>query len=274
MACRQPEGVLGSREQGAGGSVNDRFSLKGRVALVTGSSRGLGWEMARAFAQAGAHVAINGVDKGRAEARVAELKGAGLSAEAAAFDVTDARAGTAAVEALAARHGRLDILVSNAGQAVRKPLAAFTDEDWRFVLGSHLDAAFRLAREASKPMLRQRWGRIIVTASIMGQVARPTIPAYVAAKAGLMGMVKALAVELGPHGITCNAIAPGYFATDLNTALRNQPDFNAMVCNRTPLARWAEPHEIAGPALMLASDAGSYVNGHTLTVDGGLVASF
>lgn len=253
--------------------MDTMFSLAGRVALVTGSSRGLGWAMAQAFARAGAHVVINGIDPGRAEGRVAELTKAGLASSASPFDVTDAKACENAVSAIVGRHGRLDILVSNAGSAVRKPLAEFTDEDWRGVVASHLDAAFRLAREASHGMVRRRWGRIIFTASIMGQIARPSIPAYAAAKGGLMALAKALAVELGPHGITCNAIAPGYFATDLNKALRANADFNAMVQGRTPLARWAEPHEIAGPALMLASDAGSYVNGHTLTVDGGLIAA-
>src|SRR5262249_5015296 len=155
-----------------------------------------------------------------------------------------------------------------AGVQHRQALAEFATADWRRLLDSHLTAAFVLAREAGRGMASRGKGRIIITASMMGaRIARPGVPAYVAAKAGADGLTKALAVELGPKGVTCNALAPGYFATEMNTALVQNPEFTRMVSNRTPLGRWAEPSEIGGAAVFLASDAASYVNGHTLFVD-------
>ncbi|MEX2649891.1 MAG: SDR family oxidoreductase [Alphaproteobacteria bacterium] len=249
------------------------FALDGRVALVTGASRGLGWAMARGLARAGAHVVLNGRDAARLEARAAELEAEGRSASAAPFDVTDAKAAIAAVESVVATHGRLDILVNNAGIGVRAPLAEVTDASWQQVIDADLTACFRLAREAAKPMVARRWGRIVMNASIMAQIARPSIPAYVAAKGGLVALTRALAVELAPHNVTCNAIAPGYFATDMTETLRGQSAFDAMIKSRTPMGRWGDPDELAGPAVFLASEAASYVTGHTLTVDGGLVAA-
>ncbi len=249
------------------------FALDGRVALITGASRGLGWAMARGLARAGAHVVLNGRDAARLEARVAELATEGRFASAAPFDVTDAKAAVAAVETVVSSHGRLDILVNNAGFGVRAPLAEVTDESWQQVIDADLTACFRLAREAARPMVARRWGRIIMNASIMAQIARPTVPAYVAAKGGLVALTRALAVELAPHNVTCNAIAPGYFATDMTEPLRGQSAFDAMIKARTPMGRWGDPDELAGPAVFLASEAASYVTGHTLTVDGGLVAA-
>ncbi|MGH6720089.1 MAG: SDR family oxidoreductase [Alphaproteobacteria bacterium] len=253
--------------------MNTAFRLDGRVALVTGASRGLGRAMAEGLARAGAHVVLNGRDAATLDARMAEFRSAGLAASTAPFDVTDALAAVAAVASIAARHGRLDILVNNAGKVGRAPLAEFSDELWASVIDADLTACFRLAREAARPMVAARWGRIVNIASIMAQVARPTVVAYAAAKGGLVALTRALAVELAPHGVTCNAIAPGYFMTELTDPIRANPDFDAMVRARTPMGRWAEAAELAGPAVFLASDAASYVTGQVLTVDGGLVAA-
>lgn len=251
--------------------MNNLFSLQNQIVLITGASRGLGWAMAQAMAASGAHVVLNGRDRAVLEQRLETLTEAGQSASLAAFDVTDESAGSAAIADIVARHGRLDVLVANAGIQHRRSLSEFASADFQRVLDTNLTACFVLAREAAKPMQAQGAGRIIMTASIMCQVARPTVPAYIAAKGGIMALTKALAVELGPDGITCNAIAPGYFATEMNTALIEDAEFNAWVESRVPLRRWGRTEEIAGAAVFLASRAGSYVNGHVLTVDGGMV---
>jgi gluconate 5-dehydrogenase len=255
------------------GPAADLFSLAGKTALVTGSSRGLGWSIARGMARAGAHVAINARSQSEVAARVRELEGEGLSASAQAFDVADAEGATRAVAAMEAAHGRIDILVNNAGIAQRKPLAETSDADWQRVIEINLTACFRLARLASRAMLAQGSGRIIMTTSVLAIVGRPGTSAYAAAKAGLVALTRTLAAELGAKGVLCNAVLPGYFATELNSALINDPRFDAMVKGRTPLHRWGDPEELAGPAIFLASPAASYVNGHVLVVDGGMSVS-
>jgi gluconate 5-dehydrogenase len=187
--------------------------------------------------------------------------------------VTDAAAACAAFGCIKAEHGSLDILVNNAGIIPRKPLLETSDADWQAVIDSNLTAYFRLAREAARLMVPAGRGRIIMISSIMGLLARPTIPGYVTAKAGLHGMTRAMAVELAPHGITVNAIAPGFVPTDATQALHEDPKFNEWIAGRAPLGRWCEPSEVAGPAVFLASDAASYVTGHVLVVDGGLTAA-
>jgi gluconate 5-dehydrogenase len=222
------------------------------------------------MAGAGARVLLHGRDAKALRERAAELGG---DAGALAFDVTDADAVRAAFALIAAEHGRLDILVNNAGIIPRKPLLETTDADWQAVIEANLTAYFRLAREAARLMVSARCGRIIMVSSIMGLLARPTIPGYVTAKAGLHGMVRAMAVELAPHNITVNAVAPGFVPTDATEALHADPKFNEWISSRAPLGRWCEPSEVAGPAVFLASDAASYVTGHVLVVDGGLTAA-
>lgn len=249
------------------------FSLDGKKALVTGASRGLGWAMAQAMAEAGASVALNGRKRDSLERRVESLTAAGLQAVAAPFDVTDSAALAAGLESAVRALGGLDILVCNAGVVHRSTLADFSDEAWRRVIDTNLTACFALSREASKIMAAQGSGRIIMTGSIMGDMARPGVIAYVASKGGVKSMTRALAAELGPLGITCNAIAPGYITTDMTAALAADPAFDAMVKSRTPLGRWGEPRDIGLAAVYLASDAAAYVNGETLTVDGGMTAA-
>ena len=244
------------------------FDLTGKIALITGASRGLGWAMAQSLAECGAHVLLNARDAGVLKERVAELKSRNLSGEAAPFDVTDHAAAAACVEAASGKHGRFDILVANAGIQHRKPITEFETADFERVLATNLTGVWALAREASKVMIPAQRGRIIMTGSITGMLGRPTISAYIASKGAVHSLTRQLAVELAHHNITVNAIAPGYFATEMNTALIDDKQFNTWVCGRTPAGRWGQLDEIGPAAVFLASDEASFVNGHVLVVDG------
>jgi gluconate 5-dehydrogenase len=249
------------------------FDLTGKVALITGASRGLGWGMALALARAGAHVALNARDPAALEARVRELAAEGLSGEACPFDVVDAQAAQACVESLAQRHGRFDILVANAGINHRQPITEFALEDYRRVVETNQTSVWVLARAAARQMVPAGRGRIIVTGSMSAINARPSISAYVASKGAVHSLSKQLAVELARHGVTVNCIAPGFFATEMNTALVENTEFNAWVCSRTPLGRWGRLEEIGPAAVFLASDEASYVSGLVMTVDGAFTAA-
>jgi len=250
------------------------FDLGGRTALVTGGGQGLGFEIAAALATAGAHAILNGRDAARLEAAAARIAAMGGKASVRAFDVAESAASAAAFRRIAQEFGALDILVSNVGIRNRRPIAEIAPEDFRRMLDVNLTAPFQLAREAVALMVPRKRGRIILVTSIAGPLGRPNDAAYIAAKGGLEAFARALAAEFGPHGITTNAIAPGYFATETNAAMVADPKVEKFVKHRIPLQRWGAPREIAGAAVFLASDAASYVNGHVLTVDGGLSASF
>ncbi|WP_105424433.1 SDR family oxidoreductase [Neorhizobium tomejilense] len=251
-------------------AIFDRFSLIGRVALVTGSGRGLGLQMATALAEAGAHVVLSGRSGDMLEQAVASIAGAGGKASAAAFDVADLDAGREAIAKLHADHGRLDILINNVGARDRRSFAAFSDAEILNLIQTDLLSAIALSRKAADIMKAQGHGRLISVTSIIGNMARSGDAIYPVAKQGLTGLVRSLAVEYGPFGVTSNAIAPGMFATETNSAISADPDMIAFMRQRVPLQRWGRPDEIAGAALFLASDAGSFVNGHVLTVDGGM----
>ena len=246
------------------------FSLKGRVALVTGASRGLGFAMAKALGKSGATVIINSRSAGPLGEAAEMLKKDGIAASAMPFDVADEKAAVDTIARIVREHGRIDILVNNAGGNIRGAVTDYKTADFLSIVNTHLTAAFVLAREAAKTMVKQRHGRIISTTSIMGRVARPTIPAYAAAKAALDSLTRAMAVELGPQGVTVNAIAPGYFVTEINATLVANTEFTALIERRTPVGRWGQPDELGAAAVFLASDEASYVNGHTLVVDGGI----
>jgi gluconate 5-dehydrogenase len=251
----------------------ERFALDGRLALVTGGGSGLGLAMARGLAEAGATVVLNGRTTARLEAAAAGLVVAGLRAEIAAFDVTDPAAVRAAIAALEARLGSVDILVNNAGMSRRGPIESLGDDDWRTVLATNLDAAFFAARAVVPGMKRKRRGAIINTCSVMSRLARPTTLPYAVSKGGLAMLTRGLAVELAPFGIRVNAVAPGYFKTDLTASLSADSGFDTWLRQRTPMGRWGESDELAGVAVFLASDAASYICGHILYVDGGFTAA-
>jgi len=247
-----------------------QFSLAGRVALVTGSARGLGWCIASAMAGCGAHVLINGRNPDAAEAAATELRARGLAASALAFDVADDAAVEQAFATLDRTHGRLDILVNNVGARNRKTLAQISPAEVRALIETDLVAGILLARQAATRMRVHGYGRLIAITSVVGALARHGDAVYPAAKQGLTGIMRALAMEHGAHGITSNAIAPGTFATETNAAMVADPEVGPRVAARNPTGRWGQPEEIAGAAVFLASPAASYVNGHVLTVDGGL----
>jgi gluconate 5-dehydrogenase len=253
--------------------MENPFSLKGRVALVTGAAQGLGAAMAEALARAEAHVVLNDRNADGLIKRCANLKQKGYSVGAAQFDVTDRSAVEMSVRDIAKERGRLDILVNNAGVVVFSRIGNHTVEDWERVIATNLTALYVLAREAAVHMEAGGYGRIINVASVMGTIARAGIISYVAAKHGVVGLTKALAAELGAKSINSNAIAPGYFLTEINKSVQEDKPFYDLVRSRTPLHRWGDPSELEGPVLFLASPASSFVNGHTLLVDGGMCAT-
>ena len=249
------------------------FDLTGRLALVTGSSKGIGLALARALAGAGAEVVLNARDVDRLEASRAALAGEGHRVHAVAFDVTDPASVAEGVERIEGTIGPLAILVNNAGVQHRTPLQDFPHDAWRRLVATNLDSVFFVGQAVARHMIGRGRGKIINVGSVQSELARPGIAPYTATKGAVKMLTKGMATDWGRHGLQCNGIGPGYFRTELNQALVDDAAFSAWLANRTPMGRWGEVEELAGAAIFLASDASSFVNGHILYVDGGITAS-
>ena len=250
------------------------FDLSGRIAVVTGGGSGLGFAIARGLAQAGARVVINGRNRAKLDAAAAQLVADGHAVSVTAFDVTDEAAVNASIADIERAVGPVDILVNNAAINIRKPFDQYTLAEWRALQEANFDGPFLVTRTVVPGMKARRRGKIINICSLASDIGRPNIVAYAASKGGLKMMTRALAVELAPHNVQVNGIAPGFFRTEMNTALINNAEFSAWVEKRTPAGRWGDPREIAGAAVFLASAAANYVTGHLLYVDGGFSAAY
>jgi gluconate 5-dehydrogenase len=250
--------------------MDQPFDLSGKVALVTGAYRGLGFAIAQGLARAGATVVLNGRDQKTLATATQLLEAQGLAADTALFDVTDREAARAAVATIERAHGHLDILFNNAGIQRRHPFAEFPQDDWDALIATNLTAPFIVSQAAVAGMIARKHGKIVHIASLMSELARPSVVPYAAAKGGVRQLTRGMAVELAAHNIQVNAIAPGYFATEMNRALIDNAEFNAWVCKRAPAGRWGQPEELAGLAVFLASSASDYVSGQMIVIDGGM----
>ena len=249
------------------------FRLDGRLALVTGSSAGIGLALARGLAQAGASVVLNGRDADKLARAAALLAAEGLTVHARAFDVTRRDEVDARIGAIESGLGAIDILVNNAGMTRRAAFHELAAADWDAVMRTNVDSVFQVGQAVARHMVARGRGRIINICSVMSELGRPGTAAYAASKGAVKMLTKGMAIDLGPLGINVNGIGPGYFKTELTEPLANDPAFSAWLVNRTPSRRWGEVEDLAGAAVFLASDASRFVNGHILYVDGGISVS-
>jgi gluconate 5-dehydrogenase len=253
--------------------MTNLFDLTGRLALVTGSSRGIGLTLARGLAAAGAHVVLHARDEGAlASAASSVATAVGAPVDTVAFDLTDADAVKTGMSDLIARHGCPDILVNNAGMQLRGPFVDFTLEQWNQLLAVNLTSAFLMAQTVVPGMVTRGSGKIINIGSIQSSLARPSITPYSTTKGGMVMLTKGLCADLASSGVQVNAMAPGYFATELTNALVQDETFSAWVRRRTPAGRWGEVDDLVGTCVFLASRASDFVNGQVIYVDGGMSA--
>ncbi|TAG34735.1 MAG: SDR family oxidoreductase [Polaromonas sp.] len=253
--------------------LTNTFRLNGRLALVTGSSAGIGLALARALGQAGASVVLNGRDAVKLEQAGEMLRAEGLTVHARSFDVTQHASVTAAIEDIESSIGPIEILVNNAGMQLRGPLEDFAVDDWHRLMRTNLDSVFLVGQAVARRMIPRRRGKIINVCSVQSELGRPNIAPYMASKGAVKMLTKGMAIDWGPHGLQVNGLGPGYFKTELTEKLVADQTFSAWLTGRTPSRRWGEVAELGGAAVFLASDASNFVNGHILYVDGGVTAT-
>lgn len=249
------------------------FRLDGRLALVTGSSAGIGFALARALAEAGACVVLNGRDAAKLEKAGALLRADGFAIHTRCFDVTQAATVQSAIKDIEASIGPIEILVNNAGMQLRGPLEGFAVEDWHRLMRTNLDSVFLVGQAVACKMIPRGRGKIINICSVQSEIGRPNIAPYMASKGAVKMLTKGMAIDWGPHGLQVNGLGPGYFKTELTEKLVADKTFSAWLTGRTPSRRWGEVAELGGAAVFLASDASNFVNGHVLYVDGGVTAT-
>ncbi|MDM0040752.1 SDR family oxidoreductase [Variovorax sp. J22G21] len=253
--------------------VLESFNLAGRTALITGSSAGIGFALARGLAQAGARVILNARNAGKLEAAAEVLRAEGLEVLTAAFDVTSGEAVTAAVARIEAEIGAIDILVNNAGMQRRAPLDQFAEADWHELMKTNVDSVFLVGQAVARHMIPRKQGKIVNICSVQSELGRPGIAPYTASKGAVKMLTKGMAIDWGQHGIQVNGLGPGYFKTELTQALVDNAEFTAWLVGRTPSRRWGDVQDLVGAAVFLASNASNFVNGHILYVDGGVTAT-
>lgn len=249
------------------------FDLSGKRALVTGSSTGIGFALARGLAGAGAQVILNGRNEARLAEAVERLRGEGLTADALSFDVTSPPEVSAAIERIEREHGPIDILVNNAGMQRRAPLDQFSHEQWQELMKTNVDSVFLVGQAVARFMITRGAGKIVNICSVQSELGRPDIAAYTATKGAVKMLTKGMAIDWGKHGIQVNGLGPGYFKTELTEALVNNETFSAWLIGRTPSRRWGDVEDLVGAAIFLTSAASNFVNGHILYVDGGVTAT-
>ena len=249
------------------------FRLDGHLALITGSSGGIGFALARAMGEAGASLVLNGRNTAKLEGAAAILRGEGFQVHTRVFDVTQAAAVQAAVQDIETAIGPIDILVNNAGMQRRMPLQDFPVEDWHELMRTNVDSVFLVGQAVARKMIPRRRGKIINICSVQSELGRPNIAPYMASKGAVKMLTKGMAIDWGPHGIQVNGLGPGYFKTELNEKLVADEQFSTWLTGRTPSRRWGDVAELGGAAVFLASAASSFVNGHVLYVDGGVTAT-
>ena len=249
------------------------FHLNGKRALITGSSQGIGFALAKGLAAEGVEIVLNGRNAEKLASAAKTLETDGVKIHQLAFDATDHTAVREAIDGFESASGSIDILVNNAGMQHRTALQDFPPEAFEQLLQTNIASVFHVGQAVARHMIRRERGKIINIASVQSALARPGIAPYTATKGAVTNLTKGMATDWAKHGLQCNAIAPGYFDTPLNAALVADPEFSAWLTNRTPAGRWGQVEELVGACIFLASEASSFVNGHTLYVDGGITAS-